>query len=114
MNVLAALPLALVAAVGSCLPEATPLGRLDVVNRTVVDVTISTMDGSEHFTVPACQQRELDRFPLNRFRIDALTSPNGYIWGADISRPILIVEATGPTVADREPDPLPPCQGQLP
>lgn len=110
----ATLLVGLMAAVGSCWPGSGPLGRLDVLNRTETAVVISTTDGSTHFSVRACERRELDRFPLDRFRIDAPTSPNGYIWGADVSRPVLILESSGPTISDHEPDPLPPCSGHLP
>jgi hypothetical protein len=106
---------ALVLGAVACWPQASSTGHLEVVNLTTVEISIATMDGSQHrFTVPPCARLGLDDFPLNRFRIESATSPNGYVWGASVASPVLIVTATGPEIAARVPDPLPACVGSLP
>lgn len=106
------LALALVLAMGAC--ESVPRGRLDVVNRTTGEVTISTTDGSHRLTVPACAAGHLDDFPLWHIRIESPTSRNGYVSGAEVGRQVLLLGPDGPVVLAQAPDPLPPCVSPLP
>jgi len=99
-------------AVGGC--EAIPHGRLEVVNRTTSEVTLSSMDSSaRRLVVRACSEEHLDDFPLWHIRVESPTSPNGYITGADVGRQVLLLGPDGPVSMAQAPDPLPPCTSPL-
>jgi hypothetical protein len=99
-------------AVGGC--ETVPHGRLEVLNRTTSEVTVSSMDGSGRgLVVQACSQGHLDDFPLWHIRVESPTSPNGYITGAEIGRQVLLLGSDGPVAMAQAPDPLPPCISPL-